>query len=53
MGSFLSIVLMNSLIEIKEHDYMAMQMQSLTQKRRCAGVSVTSSRDFTIAIDFT
>ena len=53
MGSFLNIVLMNSLIKIKEHDYTAMQTQSLTQKRRYARDSVTSSRDFTIAIDFT
>lgn len=53
MGSFLNIILMNSLIKIKEHDYMAMQTQRLTQKRRCARVSVTFSGDFTIGIDFT
>jgi len=52
MGGFLDIVLMNSLIKIKEHDYMAMQTWSLTQKRRHTRVSVTSSWDFTIAVDF-
>lgn len=31
-GNFLSLAYKNSLIKIKEHDYMAMQAQSLTQK---------------------
>lgn len=52
MGSFLNIVLVNSLTKIKECDYMATQTQSLTQKGSRARAAVTSSRDFTITIDF-